>query len=405
MRVALVHDWITGMRGGERCLEALLALFPDAHIYTLLHITGKTTAQIDSQVRGTSFFQKIPGASKYYRHLLPLYPLAAASLKLQGYDLIISVSHAAAKNITVPKDTLHISYCLTPMRYIWDQVDYYFGWKRALIWPLVTHLRSWDRQKSSGVTKFACISRFVAARIRKYYNRKAEVIYPPVDSERIQSYLPTHGVSKADNFLYAGALVPYKRPDLVIKAFNQLKLPLVVVGSGPEEKRLKRMARSNVKFVGQVSDADLALHYAKARALVFPGTEDFGIVPLECMAAGTPVIALYDGALKETHLGIRHWQKWTKSSNLSSLANLYLDAEQATGVFIEQAPKDQLGALKRAILSFVESETKFRAAVCRAQAEKFVPGRFYNEWVSLLTELGVQGLTSYRAELSAARVS
>ena len=218
MKVALVHDWLTGMRGGERCLQAFLSLYPDADIFTLVHIPGATNAQIDRRVKQVSFLNRIPGIGHLYRMFLPLYPLAIGQFDFAGYDLVVSLSHAAAKNVHVPQGVRHFCFCFTPMRYVWDQSRQYFGRLTPFLWPVISALRSWDRARSSDVSQFAAISRFIAARIRCYYGRRAKVIYPPVDTAwitTVEGEAPVIPATPA--FLYAGALVPYKRVDLVVR--------------------------------------------------------------------------------------------------------------------------------------------------------------------------------------------
>ena len=264
-RVALVHDWLTGMRGGERCLEAFLKLYPDADVLTLLHKPGSCSPMIEERVTQTSFLQRIPGISKYYRLFLPLYPMAIKSLDTRGYDFVISLSHAAAKNVKIHSDTVHVSYCFTPMRYAWDQVQSYFGKITPLLWPILMALRKWDKRRSTSVDHFVSISRFVSARIRCFYGRASTVIYPPVDTDWIPT---TSAESPGEAFLYAGALVPYKRPDLAVRACTELGLPLWVAGTGSEEERLRKIAGPSVKFLGRVSDEELASLYEIGRAHV-----------------------------------------------------------------------------------------------------------------------------------------
>lgn len=365
MKVALVHDWLTGMRGGERCLEAFLRIYPEADIFTLVHVPGATTAAIDARVRGVSFLQRLPGIRRYYRLCLPLFPRAARSFDFTGYDLVVSLSHAAAKNIVVPPGTLHVCYCFTPMRYVWDQVEVYFGKLTPLLWPLVRALRAWDRRGSAGVDHFVAISDFVAARIRFFYKRSSDVVYPPVETSWIA---PAAEGSRGEAFLYAGALVPYKRPDLVVRAFQELDAPLWVVGGGPEEERLRALAGPNVTFLGRVSDGELADYLRRCRALVFPGVEDFGILPVECLAAGRPVIGLYDGALRETLTGVKPWE----SSRIDSGA--------PTGVFIPKNRGGDLSALVDAIRTFMAREEEFTVRACVEQARRFSPERFVAMW-------------------------
>lgn len=394
MKVALVHDWLTGMRGGERCLEAFLRIYPQADVFSLIHVAGSTSDLIDDRLRATSFLQKLPAVKNYYRLLLPLFPKATESLDLSGYDLVLSLSHSAAKNVNVPENSVHICYCFTPMRYIWDQARSYFGALTPLLWPMISSLRKWDVNGARRPDHFVAISRFVAARIRCFYEREAEVIYPPVDSSWIN---PAKIGTPGEAFLYAGALVPYKKPELVIEAFNKMDQPLWVVGKGPMQKRLKRMAGPRIKFFGHVPDAELAELYARSRALIFPGTEDFGMVPIECLAAGRPVIGLYDGALKETLPGITHWKDRVSSNTIGSQCDSYqssfIDTKSACGVFIERAHnasrKDQVQALIKSVQYFIERENDFQVESCVRRAEHFSPMRFYRAWNSLLGRLGL----------------
>jgi glycosyltransferase involved in cell wall biosynthesis len=300
VKVALVHDWLTGMRGGERCLEVFCELFPGADLYTLLHVPGAVAPLIERRRVVTSFIQRLPGAARSYRRYLPLFPLAASRFDLRGYDLVLSSSHAVAKGVPVPPDALHVCYCFTPMRYVWDLYDEYFGrtagpLTRALMPPVAAVLRRWDRRTAAGVQHFVAISRFVADRIRRAYGRAADVIHPPVDVARFRIE-----ESPGDYYLVVSALTPYKRIDLAVLTANRLGRRLVVVGIGPEERRLRALAGSTVEFLGWRNDGEVAELYARCRALLFPAVEDFGITPLEAMAAGRPVIALGKGGALET---------------------------------------------------------------------------------------------------------
>lgn len=387
MKVALVHDWLTGLRGGERCLQALLALYPNADIFTLLHVPGATSTQIDARVQGTSFLQSLPGVRKYYRALLPLFPAAARSLDLGGYDLVISISHAAVKNVRVDPGAVHVCYCLTPMRYAWDQAGTYFGTATPLLQPLIQSLRAWDRAGSARVDCFVAISRFVAARIRAFYRRDSDIIYPPIDSYWFSEALPE---GAGEGFLFAGALVPYKGADLAVQACSDLGQPLVVAGDGPLRRRLMQRAGSNVRFLGRVSDAQLRELYRSTRALLFPAREDFGMIPIECMAAGRPVIAPWSGATKETVLGCASWKSpWPQ---VGSQRRWVLDAQSPTGVLF---PYRRLGegqgrgnteareALAQAISVFIDRESEFTPAGCRSWATQFGMRRFFEQWMAL----------------------
>jgi glycosyltransferase involved in cell wall biosynthesis len=375
MKVAIVHDWLTGMRGGERCLEAFLEIYPSADIFALVHIPGTTSARIDSRVKGTSFLNRIPGIAKVYRGLLPLFPFAAWSLQLKGYDLVISLSHAAAKNVRVPEGVPHICYCFTPMRYIWDQAPVYFrGVMLYLAQPLLWPLRVWDRRGARRVTEFVAISSFIAARIRRFYGRRAVVIPPPVHAASdIPRTLTTEQLAILNKrqepfFLCAGALVPYKRIDVAIDACNTLQVPLWVVGKGPELEALKAKAGRTVQFFGHVSESFLWESYRRCRALLFPGVEDFGIVPVECLASGRPVIAVQAGGASETVDGVA---VGTPRATLP---------RRMSGVFL---PKSSLGsaeALAQAIRYFSSIEPHFQAQDARENAQRFEYAVFFRTW-------------------------
>jgi len=300
VNVALVHDWLTGMRGGERCLEVFCELFPDADLYTLLHVPGSVSPVIERRRIVTSFLQRLPDVERRYRQYLPIFPAAIRRFDLRGYDLVLSSSHAVAKSVRVPRPERHVCYCFTPMRYVWDLYDDYFGARaslptRLLMPPLAAWLRRWDRRTAAGVGRFVAISRFVADRIRRAYGRDADVIYPPVDVSRFRLE-----EAPGSFYLVVSALTPYKRVDLAVAACARLGRPLVVVGSGPEEKRLRALAGPTVEFRGGRSDTEIAELYARCRAFLFPPLEDFGITPLEAMAAGRPVIAFGEGGARET---------------------------------------------------------------------------------------------------------
>jgi len=301
VRVALVHDWLTGMRGGEKCLEVFCELFPSADLHTLLHIPGTVSPTIERLKISTSFVQHLPLSRAQYRKYLPLFPLAIERFRLEQYDLIISTSHCVAKGAIPRQGALHICYCHTPMRYVWEMYDAYFGkgrsglFTRSLMAPVARYLRAWDVKSSDRVHHFIANSQNVRERIRRHYNRDAEVIYPPVDVSDFR-------VSSCDEgyFLIVSALAPYKRIDLAIETFNKSGERLVIVGDGQENLRLRVLARSNIEFVGTASTDRLAEYYERCTALIFPGEEDFGIVPLEAMASGKPVIAYRKGGALES---------------------------------------------------------------------------------------------------------
>ena len=300
MRVALVHDWLTGMRGGERCLEAFCEIFPDADLFTLVHVPGSVSPVVERRRVVTSFLQRLPGAGSGYRRYLPLFPAAVRRFDLRDYDLVLSSSHAVAKSVRVPAGALHVCYCFTPMRYVWDLYDEYFGagagrLTRMAMPPLAAALRRWDRRTAAGVHRFVAISHFVADRIRRAYGREADVIHPPVDVARFRIE-----EAPGDYYLVVSALTPYKRVDLAVEAANRLRRRLLVVGTGPEAARLHALAGPTVELLGWRDDEAVAELYARCRALVLPTLEDFGITPLEAMAAGRPVIAFGRGGARET---------------------------------------------------------------------------------------------------------
>ncbi len=305
-RVALVHDWLTGMRGGEKVLEVLCDLFPAADIFTLVHIPGKVSPTIERHRIICSPLQKLPGVGEYYRHLLPVMPWAIERMDLTGYDLVISSSHCVAKGVRVPKRAVHVCYCHTPMRYIWDQFNDYFGQGAAN--PFVhlamrscrPALQKWDRKTAANVNTFIANSHNVQNRIKRLYGRDSDVIYPPVDYGFYGAIPDAPLKSREDFYLVVSALAPYKRLDLALDAFAQLGRRLVVIGEGQDHSRLRAIAGPTVEFLGWRSNAELRSYYQRARGLIFPGLEDFGIVPLEAMATGCPVIAYAKGGALET---------------------------------------------------------------------------------------------------------
>ncbi len=301
IRVALVHDWLTGFRGGEKCLEVLCGLFPDAPIYTLLHVRGSVPATIERHSIHTSFLQRLPQIGDYYRYTLPLMPFAA-NWRIAPCDLVFSLSHAVAKAAKPPKGVPHVCYCFTPMRYAWHMKDSYFagrvrGLKARAVDRLMAMLRDWDRRTANRVTHFLANSETVRKRIQESYWRDAWVLYPPVDTD---FYHPDQAVDREDFYLVLSAFAPYKRVDIAVEACNRLKKRLIVIGSGQDAGRLKAMAGPTVSFLGWATDESIRDHLRRCRALLFPGEEDFGIVPVEANACGTPVIAYAQGGATET---------------------------------------------------------------------------------------------------------
>ena len=354
LRVALVHDWLTGMRGGERVLEELALLFPDAELHTLIHRRGSTSPAIERLRIHTSPLSRLPGATRHYRALLPLFPWAIQRFRLADFDLVISTSHAVAKGVRVARGIPHVCYCFTPMRYIWDQADAYLGRsaRRIVAAPLLRYLRDFDRRTSGPdrVQRFLACSANVAERIRRWYGRDAAVVYPPVALERFRP----SGKPPGDHYLLVAGCVPYKQERLAIEAFRGLDRKLLVAGDGPLRGQLEAAAPRNVEFLGRVSDEALAQLYAGCRALVFPSDEDFGLVPVEAQACGRPVIAFGRGGARETVVD-------------------HGGPHPPTGIWFHEATAAGLAA---AIARFERLERDFDPEAIRANAEQFSRERF-----------------------------
>jgi glycosyltransferase involved in cell wall biosynthesis len=360
MRVAIVHDWLTTTRGGEKCLERFCELFPTADVYTLVYLPDRVSSLVKSMNVRVSRLNDIPGIERIYRYCLPLFPRIIESFDLRNYDLIISSSHCVAKGI-FPHRALHISYVHAPMRYVWDLHDAYFGGDGSVIarvgmsvWR--RYLQRWDVAASERVDYFLANSQNVAAKIQNLYKRQARVIHPPVDLEKFHL-----GAGREPYYLIVSALVPYKRIDLAVCAFNELRLPLKVVGEGPLRSRLERSAGPNIEFLGWVDDSVLAALYGSCQALIFPGEEDFGIVPLEAQACGRPVVAYGKGGVLETVIPVE-----------ASAVN----GESPTGIFFsEQTPVD----LMRAVALYQKTQARFSPEKIRDHAARFSAQRFRNE--------------------------
>ena len=351
MKSALVHDWLVSpVGGGERSLQAIHKLFPSP-IYTLLKSEKNLRgSSFEGREIISSFIQRMPFAEKMYRDYLPFFPLAIEQFDLSGYDLIISTSHCVAKGALTHSDQLHISYCFTPVRYAWDMMNQcllYRGVKGALARFFLHYIRGWDAHSSSRVDEFSAISKFVARRIKKIYGRESRVIYPPVDVSFFQVE-----EKKEEFYLTASRMVPYKRLDLIVEAFSAMPdKRLIVIGSGPEEEKIKRKAGKNVELLGFQPDPVLRSYLQKAKAFVFAAIEDFGILPIEAMACGTPVIGLNRGALSETLL------------------------EGVSGLFFEEQTVD---SIQNAVNRFERAE--FSPHRVRAHAEIFSAERFNREF-------------------------
>ena len=377
MKIALVHDWLTGYRGGERVLHHLAKRFPGADLFTLFHEPGSVSPEIEDRRIFTSPLDAFPGKTAHYRKLLPLFPLAIRQFDLRGYDLILSTSHAVAKSIRVPAGTRHVDYCFTPMRYIWDQADAYLGHgpSRWLARPVVEALRRFDVRTAgpSSVTRFVAISTEVEHRIKRHYGREAKVVAPPVDS----SWIDFDGQSADDFYLLVGGFVPYKREALVIEAFRRSNRRLIVVGDGPGRESLEARATSKIEFVGRVDDRELAQYYRRARALIYPQREDFGLVAVEAQAAGRPVIAFGAGGALDTVRPLPETPDYTPDYSQHHSKDVEPTRFGPTGIFFHEPSPD---ALAEAIERFEKFEAYFDPGQIRRWAMRFSPQRFDEEF-------------------------
>ena len=362
VKVALVHDWLTGMRGGEKVLEVLCERYPDAELFTLLHVRGSVSPAIERLTIHTSALQRLPGIRHYYRECLPLFPKLIEQFDLARFDLVLSTSHCVAKSARAAPNAVHICYCLTPMRYAWDQFDAYFGPDRlgrpasAAMRVLMNRLARWDQKTAVRANRYVAISHYVAGRIRRYYNREATVVYPPVDTD----FFHPDSAVPGRYALVVSALVPYKRLDLAIDACRIAGVPLKIVGEGPDRGRLERRARDNkheVEFLGRRSNDEVRELYRRAAVVMLPGEEDFGIVPLEAQACGRPVVAYARGGALETVVA------------------------EETGLLVEEAaPAAFADALRRAI------DRPFDSTAIRRHAERFGRARFAAEMDAIVRE-------------------
>ena len=365
MKVALVHDWLTGMRGGEKVLEVLCERFPDAELFTLLHVRGSVSPTIERLPIHTSALQWLPGVKHYYRECLLLFPLLIERFDLNRFDLVVSTSHCVAKSAVAAPHAVHICYCLTPMRYAWDQFDAYFGPQRlgrpasAAMRVVMNRLARWDRRTAARANRYVAISHYVAGRVRRYYNREATVVYPPVDTD----FFHPDSAVPGRNALVVSALVPYKRLDFAIDACRLAGVPLKIVGDGPDRGMLERHAAARpgppVDFLGRRSNEEVRELYRSAGVVLLPGEEDFGIVPLEAQACGRPVVAYARGGAVETVV------------------------PDVTGLLVDDAsPAAFADAIRRAI------DRPFDSAAIRRHAERFGRARFGDEMEAVVRETG-----------------
>ena len=301
MKVAIIHYWLVGMRGGEKVIEALCEMYPQADIFTHVYVPELVSDRIRQHRIIPTFINSLPRAARMYKNYLPLMPMALEQLDMAGYDLVISSESGPAKGIVPPANAVHVCYCHTPMRYIWNMYHEYRSgagrMARLLMPPLTHYLRMWDVSSAARVDSFVANSATVAKRIRRYYGAESVVINPPVDTEAFSIAAPSE---LEDFYLMAGELVSYKRPDLAVRAFNDMKLNLVVIGGGEMLDEVRRLAGPTIKVLGSQPFDVLKQHYARCKALIFPGEEDFGMVPVEAMASGRPVIAFGRGGATET---------------------------------------------------------------------------------------------------------
>jgi glycosyltransferase involved in cell wall biosynthesis len=335
MKVAIVHYWLVGMRGGEKVIEALCEMYPQADIFTHVYVPKMVSEKIRQHRIIPTFINSLPHSAKLYKRYLPLMPLALEQLDLRGYDLIISSESGPTKGIIPPPEALHVCYCHTPMRYVWNMYHEYragAGWLTRTIMPPVSHyLRMWDITSAARVDSFVANSATVAGRIRRYYGRDSVVIHPPVDTDAFSNAAPAEC---GDYFLMAGEVVSYKRPELAVRAFNEMKLKLVVIGGGEMLEEIRRIAGPTVKVIGSQPFEVLKHHYARCRALIFPGEEDFGMVPVEAMASGRPVVAFGLGGATETVAngvsGVFFAEQTVEaiSAAVRSLADIEFDSEK-----------------------------------------------------------------------------
>ncbi|MCC6274278.1 MAG: glycosyltransferase [Leptospiraceae bacterium] len=358
MKVAVIHDWLTGMRGGEKVLESILKIYPDAEIFTLFYIKGKLSPLIENRKIHTAFTDRLPFRESKYRYYLPLFPTAIETFDLRGFDLVISSSHCVAKGIIPPPDSTHISYIHSPMRYVWDMYYEYFpekkGLKHFLTQLISNYLRSWDVTSAHRVEHYICNSEFVAKRVRKYYSRESSIIHPPC----LESGVKVVNEKKEDYYLIVSAFAPYKRIDLAIESFRLTGKKLIIIGGGQDEISLKKNTPKNITFLSGISKVEIEEYYKRAKGFIFPGLEDFGITPVEAQRFCTPVIAYGRGGALETVV------------------------ENRTGVFFKS---QNIGDLNTAIL---ESEKiRYKPEDFQKNIERFTEEKFINEMKNTVDEV------------------
>ncbi|HUI40934.1 MAG TPA: glycosyltransferase [Terriglobia bacterium] len=376
LRVALVHYWLVSHRGGERVVEVLGDMFPQADIFTLVYDPGQTSERIRRHRIHTSFLQSIPLARRAYRSLLPLMPMALEQFDLRAYDLVISQESGPAHGVLTSPETCHICYCHTPMRYAWNMYQEYWQGagrlKRLLIPPMMNRIRNWDQLSAARVDYFVASSKNGARRIRKYYRREAPVIYPPVD---LLSF--SIGSHPEDFYLVISPLVAYKRVDLAVAACSKLNRRLVVIGSGAELPRLRQMAGPSVTFLGSQTDEVVRDHYRRCRAFLFPGEEDIGLTPIEAQASGKPVIAYAKGGALETVVGYQPAGcSAPGAGGCTEEQEVREDPDTCTGVFFQSQTAEEL---LEAMQLFESIEARFNPAFIRSHVERFAVSRFKNE--------------------------